>query len=299
MTDKQTVVLASLLFSGLSASSIQALDCTVVAKLYMTEVIKEVSILRAGAKKPVWATAGTRQLCAGDVVTVPKRSPQSLTVRYYTETPFVKTLKAGEIYQVKALDKPCGTWCTGLNGIKRRYHKLTESVPENTSDSIGAGREGGDDNDVLPVYDITMPLDAGDGFEYPFYLFARKGAVPLFWEDGQPPYQLEVQDTAGNVIVRNTLKTNMFSITVPNTDPTQTYTLNISSAHSVPYRKKLVFAMPPFPLDPKTDKEHMLATLLNDPNKNWRLEIWRQLAALPETQKRKDFKAHLILDDVE
>ena len=49
-------------------------------------------------------------------------------------------------------------------------------------------------------------------------------------------------------------------------------------------------------LDPKADKLLMLAKLLNDSNKNWRLEIWRKLATMPKSQIRENFKALMRLN---
>ncbi len=279
---------------GISTSSVQAQDCPVVAKIYLTDLINEVSIWRKGTEKPTWANQENRRLCAGDIVTAPNRAIPPLIIRYYTEIPKKTKLKKGESHKVEALLKPCGMWCTAWHDIERLYYKLTSQVPENIGDGIGGGKGG--DSEALP--NITLPLDAGKGFEYPFYLFAREGAIPLFWEDGQPPYQLEVKDATGNIITHNTLKMKLFSITVPNTEPEQTYTLKISSADSASYHKKLIFALPPFPLDSTDDKLRMLARLLNDPNKNWRLEIWRQLATMPESQARENFKAHLRLKGI-
>jgi hypothetical protein len=290
------MALLLMLFLGVGTSSVQARDCSVVAKIYLTDIINEVSIRRKGTEKPTWASKDNRKLCAGDVVTAPNRSILPLTIRYYTEIRKMTKLKRGETHQVEALSEPCGMWCTAWDDIKRLYYKLTSKVPENVGDGIGGGR-GGDSDNSKPSPNITMPLDAGKGFEYPFYLYAREGIIPLFWEEGQPPYQLEVKDAIGYVITHNILKNNTFSIIVPNTEPEQTYTLKISSAGSVSYQKKLIFAMPPFPLDPKIDKLRMLARLLNDPNKNWRLEIWRQLATMPKSQSRENFKAHLRLKD--
>ncbi len=281
MLNKQTVSVISLLSLSLSGTSVaQAVDCTSVAEIYPTEAIKEVMIWRNEAETPTWATTN-QQLCAGERVIAPNRPIQPpITLRYHTNPPTVKTLKAGESYRVETLDKPCGTACTVWNDIKRIYHKLTSPVPENTSDGFSVGKGANDENEPSPVYDISMPLDAGEGFDYPFYLFARQGAIPLFWEDGQSPYQLEVTDATGNVIVQKTLNTNPFSLTVPNTAPAQTYTLTISSAESVSYQKQLVFAKPPsFSVAPKVDnlnklpvdELYILARLLSDTEKNWRL----------------------------
>lgn len=294
-TKMHTKLLVILMLSlGIDTSFVQARDCPVVAKIYRTDIINEVGIWKKGAKKPTWASEDSRKLCAGDIVTAPNRQIPPLRIRYYTEIPKMAKLEKGESHKVEALSEPCEMWCTAGNDIRRLYYKFTNQVPENAGDGIGGGK--GIDSDS-PSPNITMPLDAGDGFEYPFYLFAQEGVIPLFWEGGQAPYQLEVTDATSKVITQNTLKTNTFHLTVPNTDPEQTYTLKISSADSASYQNKLIFTVPPFPLDPKTDKLLMLARLLNDPNQNWRLEIWRQLATMPKSQGRENFKTHLRLED--
>jgi len=41
----------------------------------------------------------------------------------------------------------------------------------------------------------------------------------------------------------------------------------------------------------------MLARLLYDPDKNWRLEIWRQLTAMLDSDEKRRFMGHLEMDD--
>ena len=277
-------------------SSVQARDCSVVAKIYLTDVINEVSIWRKGTEKPTWASKDNRKLCAGDVVTAPNRPISPLIIRYYTEIRKMAKLKMGETYKIEALLKPCEMWCTAWNDVERLYYKLTNEKPENVDDGAGGSRG---DSDSKQSPNITMPLDTNGISAEPFYLFAREGVIPLFWEAGKPPYQLEVTDAMGNVITHNTLNTNTMSLIVPNTEPEQTYTLKISAANTVSYQNQLIFAMPPFPLDPKANKLIMLARLLNDPNKNWRLEIWRQLATMQKSPAKENFKAHLRLKSYE
>jgi hypothetical protein len=306
MLNKPTMSFISLLSFSLSGTGVaQTFDCLTVAEIYPSDAIHEVFISRDEPKKSTWAISG-QQLCAGELVIAPNRAIEPpITIGYETNPPMVKTLNVGEQYRVEKLDKPCGTGCRVWNDIKRLYHKLTSQEPENTSDGFGVGKGAADEHEPSPIYDINMPLDAGEGFDYPFDLFARPGAIPLFWKYGQPPYQLNVTDANGNVIVDETLNTNRFSLTVPNTAPAQTYTLTISSAQSAPYRKQLVFSEPPaFSVESTesflpVDKLYVLARLLTDTDKNWRLEIWRQLATLPKTEKRQNFEVHLILDDID
>lgn len=287
------LILILILSLGVGTSFVQARDCPEVAKIYLTDVIKEVSILKKGTKKPTMASENNLTLCAGDVVTAPNRNIPQIIIRYYTEISKMAKLKMGESHTVEELLEPCGMWCTAWNDIRRKFYKFTSKLPENLSYGIGGDRQVGSDSKQLP--NITMPLDATYGFK-PFYLFARDGVIPLFWEGGKSPYQLEVKDANGNIIINDSLKTNIFNLTIPNPAPEQTYTFKISSAGGVSYQKKLIFVMPPFPLDPKADKLRMLARLLNDPKKNWRLEIWRQLATMPKSQLRDNFKARLRLN---
>ncbi len=281
------LVLTLTLFSVIS--SVQALDCQIVAKIYFTDIINEVSIWRKGAEKPTWASEDNRKLCAGDFVIAPNRPIPAVTIRYYTEVPRMTKLKKGESYRTKALQKPCGMWCTAQNDIQRLYHKFTSKVAENIGSDSGGGRG---DGSKVPL-NIAMSLDIKNLSDSSFYLFAHEGVIPLFWEGGKSPYQLEVKDAIGNVVTNNKLKDNIFSLIVPNTEPEQIYTLKISDANGVSYQNQLIFAIPPFPLDPKTDRLLILARLLNDPHKNWRLEIWRQLATIPKNQARENFKERL------
>jgi len=50
MHNKPALILISLLFWGVAMSSTQARDCPVVAKIYQTNVINEVSIWRKGTE---------------------------------------------------------------------------------------------------------------------------------------------------------------------------------------------------------------------------------------------------------
>jgi hypothetical protein len=281
--------------------SVPSLDCEIVAEIFtVKEMFSEISILRKGAQKPTWAAQENRKLCSGDRVTVPNRRLSSkIAIYYYAEKPHQIMLKQGQHYQVESLSSPCGTWCTVQHDLERLVQKLTSPIREYVSLGTGGGREG-EDNEPLPIDEITMPLDAGLG--EPFYLFAQAGTIPLFWEHGQPPYQLEVNHeiTGKVIIVQKDLNTNTGSLILPNTNPEQVYSLKISSAKSKPYQQKLVFAVPPFPLNPN-DKWTTFTKLLMNENfqkgsKNWRLEIWRQLALMPESPEKDHFKTRLKRD---
>jgi len=282
-----------LFYLGMVPFTATALTCTQVAEIYMSDKIDHVGILRTGQKLPEWASRKNRALCAGDIVIVPKAIPQ-LKIAYYSEGAKEEILTAGQKYPVKALKAPCSAWCRFTEKVERLYQKLTQKAPVTVTVTSVFDRSKKTDKPLR----LSMPLAAGEGFDYPFYLFLHDGAIPLFWAGGKPPYQVEVTDAARERIVQETVKkTNTFVLTVENPTPNQPYTLTISSAEIEPYRKKLIFTVPPFPLDPKAEKFQVLATLLADPSKNWRLEIWRQLATMPDTEVRKNFKTHLILRD--
>jgi len=309
MLTKSIATLILLLSFATHVFSAPSLDCEIVAEIFvLKEMISEISILRKDTEKLIWANQN-RKLCSGDRVTVPNRRFSSqIAIHYYTDKPKVIILKQGQHYQVEFLSAACGTWCTVQHDLERLVQKLTSPIREYVSPGIGGGREGEDDN-PLPIDDITMPLDAGNSLEEPFYLFAQPGAIPLFWEHGQPPYQLEVKNeiTGKIVIVQKGLKNKTLSLKLPNTNPEQVYRLKISSARSEPdqkksepYQKKLVFAVPPFPLNPNDKWTTFVKLLMNENlsegSKNWRLEIWRQLALMPESPEKNNFNARLRRD---
>jgi hypothetical protein len=154
----------------------------------------------------------------------------------------------------------------------------------------------GEDGQLNPIF---MPLARGEGVDYEFFLFARAGSISLFWHGGEPDYQLLVTDAKGKVVVdEKTVKTNRYDLQLPSTAEGQRYELAISCrACKKVYRKPLVFvAPPPLPID---NNFKVLSALSLDEDNNWRLEIWRQLAKMPESQARNLFQQLLILDCVD
>lgn len=259
-------------------------------------------ILRAiPANKHEWASRYNRKLCANDIVIVPKSLPR-LTIRYYSEDSRKETLMAGDRYQVVALVDE-GMWSKLVATVSSWYEKWTSTEPLQTSPDKGTGWRG---NQAKPRY-IFTPLAAGEGSDYPFYLLARQGTIPLFWYGGKPPYRVIVTNAANQVIVQNTTQTAAFSFILPNTEPGSEYSLTIQSTadkscrsdNSKLCQKQLIFAVPPFPVDQKLDPEILSATLLANCDKNWRLEIWRQLTAMPASQKKQRFMARLDADDID
>jgi hypothetical protein len=275
-------------------SEAHALNCVPVAKIHKRDNINQISIWREG-KTVGLASRLNKELCAGDKVIVPNTLDQ-VKIEYYSYPPKEVRLSAGDSYPVEALSDPCGVLCKLTENIKGLAEQLTTGEQEQLT--VVADRGGDDDED----WPISMSLAAAQGPETPFYLFSRAGAIELFWGGKQPPYQLEVTDEPGKTIVQETVKTNRFSLTLPNTESNQRYSLRISNKGSNEvYQKPLLFAVPPFPLDPKADPYEMFATLLaadcGENAQNWRLEIWRQLHHLPDSPKKESFKGHLVADD--
>jgi len=273
----------------LSANSL-ARGCDKVAKIHSFAKIAHVSILRQDAKLPEWASQENRYLCAGDTVIVPKAVPE-IVVEYYTNPAKQVKLNAGDTYEVGKLRRPCGKWCKLLEEIDILYKQLTQKEGPFVSDIQMGSR--GPDGQLPPIF---MPLAAGGGVDYEFFLFARAGSIPLFWHGGEPDYNLLVKDATGNVVVDKPVKTNHYDLTLPSTTAGQRYELSIScKACKKVYRKQLVFVVPP-PL-PIENNSKVLSALLLDEDKNWRLEIWRQLAKMPNSKARNNFQQHLKLDD--
>lgn len=302
MLNKSLILLFMLpLALNLAIASTHAADCRpVVAQIdHQTPLIEQVGILRNS--NHYWASRKNRALCAGDVVIAPKTVP-SLQVIYYSEGPYHKTLAAGEHYKVIALDNPCGVLCKLGDAINRLWTKLRYTESLSPTPTTGAVSREGKNSKAQFVF---TPLADGEGSQEPFYLFARDGDIPLFWYGGKSPYQLTVKDAAGKEVIQKTTETGKFSLTTLNTEPGTKYTLTIQSSddktcqknNSKICQKKLIFAIPPFPFNPnKLDKG--LARLLADCNRNWRLEIWRQLQTMPDSEPKNAFVAHLKANDV-
>ncbi len=286
----QFIMLCGLLF--FSNSSL-ARDCRNVAKIHLFDKIAHVGILRKNAKLPEWASQENRYLCAEDTVIAPK-AVSKVIVEYYTNPAKQVKLNAGETYEVGKLRSPCGKWCKLLAEIGYLYEQLTQIETAFVSTIPVFGR--GEDGQLNPIF---MPLARTEGADYKFFLFARAGSIPLFWHGGEPDYQLQVTDAKGKVVVdEKTVKTNRYDLQLPSTAKGQRYELSISCrACKKVYRKPLVFVAPP-PL-PIENNFKVLSALSLDEDNNWRLEIWRQLAKMPESQARNLFQQLLILDCVD
>ena len=295
---------------GTPISAVHASVChPIVAQIDKIEAIETVGILRASQEKAhEWASQSNRELCPGDVVIVPKTLPH-LELSYYSESAHTQNLTAGEIYQVKALDNPCGALCKFEANIKLLWHKLwnTEPPKQRMTDDAGGRTQGKGNGESQHIF---TPLADGEGSKSPFYLFARDGAVPLIWKGGQSPYRLTLKNADGDVIVQETIESAEilaeFVLTLPNTEPNAVYRLTIQSAkdekcqkhNSKICDKALKLIVPPFPLNPLAEPGLMLATLLGDCDRNWQLEIWRQLNAMPDSQQKQNAKGHLTANDV-
>ena len=273
------------------SNSTLARDCDKVAKIHLFDKIAHVGILRKDAKLPEWASQENRYLCAGDTVITPK-AVLSVIVEYYTNPAKQVKLNAGETYEVGKLRRPCGKLCKLLAEMDYLYEQLTQIETSLVSNIPVFGR--GEDGQLNPIF---MPLAAGEGADDEFFLFARAGNIPLFWHGGEPDYQLLVKDAKGKVLVDKLVKTNRYDLKLQSTAEGQRYELSISCCGEV-YQKNLVFVAPPSSAyDSIGAKLKALTGLLLDEDKNWRLEIWRQLNKMPASPKRDAFQQHLKLDD--
>lgn len=277
---------------GLCIPTAHALDCTVVAQIHLAENIEAVGILRAHqSNQHDWASSKNKELCIGDWVIVPKSMPR-LIIRYYTHDSRKKMLTAGQRYQIEALDTPCGIGCKFKEWFADLFDKFTtKDVDELTTENAGWR---GNHRKFSP---IITPLAAGEGAGESFSLFAREGAIPLFWYGGKSPYRVVVQNAREEIVVKYETTAHNSSLLLTDIEPNTEYRLTVQSVgiqscgkkNSKICQKRLVFSVPPFPLVPDADPYEMLATLLVDCDKNWRLEVWRQLSLLPDSEKKQHF----------
>ncbi len=278
----------------LLSNSSFASDCDKVAKIHLFAKIGHVSILRAGKKSRKPASKKNRYLCAGDKVIVPK-IVSGVIVEYFTNPAKQDKLNADVTYKVGKLDKPCGKWCKLLAEIDYLYEQLIQSETSFVSNTQVFGR--GEDGELLPIF---MPLAIGEGSDYEFFLFAQAGSIPLFWHGGEPDYKLLVKDSTDKVVIDTTVKTNHYDLKLSSTNVGQRYELTVGcQACDKLYKKHLVFVAPvPLAYSIQGDaKLKALIGLLLDEDKNWRLEIWRQLGKLPSSPQRDALQQHLKWDD--
>jgi hypothetical protein len=294
---KKTYVFYMLLsYFGLTMNSAVALNCDFVAKIHPFNGIDEVEILRAGNKLEK-ASFYNRRLCPDDVVKVPE-SLSEVKIKYQSNKREV--VRAGLSYKVVALAKPCQWWCKFKDKISSVTGLFTKTEPETTDKTVVASR--GLDNSI-----IKMPLAISDGSDREFFLSADNGAIPLFWFGGKAPYNLTVKDAVGKVIVlQKQLEKPEFSLTLPDIQVGSEYKLTIQSAESSDCnddnswicQKPLVVTALPQVVESDNEMEK-LVPLLADCEKNWRLEIWRRLSVMPDSEAKRDLMQDLAENDFE
>ncbi len=261
-----------------------AFSCTVVANAQLLENDNNIKIIRNMQEQILMPNAN---LCIGDIIIVPESAIESVILHYYSQNLEQKQLVAGEHYEIIGLDKPCDEWCEINQKTKRLYVYLTRkniSPPKHITET-----ERGDDESLsTSTLIVSQPL----------YLFADNGKINFFWKGGEPPYQLFVKDKKEQTLIsKQKLYEKHVEFEITNVNLNQTYQLIIQDRQQNHLEVGIVFRLPPFPLDPDENKLLRLTRLLRDTERNWRLEVWRQLQSLGNTRKVNKFKAHLIVGD--
>jgi hypothetical protein len=277
-----------------SVGPVQALDCTTVATILgAPDVLGYVHITSTTPGETEFAKPNRRDLCAGDQIEISPKATTPIKVLYYSESQKTVEIKGGEKLEIQALNDPCGLWCKAQEKIQKLLKPLL------SQEGLSGEEAGVFGKAINKNIHVAMPLAAGEGPDYPLYLFAQPGPIQLLWRGGEPPYQLEIKDDQQKVVFHKLgLESTLIDWPVSEVTPGQTYHLSLISKNAKKiYQKTIIFSVPPLPLDPKADKFTFLATLLQDPNKNWRVEIWRQLLTLPPSPERERFLGHLWKDD--
>jgi len=286
MNTKKSLFLA--LLWSISNFSI-ACDLTIAKIQWHEKLFNNISVLRNG--KTHFITEKDRELCRGDQLTVPQQAVP-VTIWYYSESLNKEEIKEPTTnYQLQELKEPCGMWCKVEDKIVSLVSKLTGKKTISSEKMVNVATRGNDEN--KPVF---MPLSAGKPKNTPFFLFTNEGKVNLFWHNGKPPFQIILQDNNGNELLKRKIEQRKWAF-IPSTFEVGTiYHLIVKDQLNQIYSTKIEFTVPPLPIDSKADKFTLFATLLHD-KRNWRLEIWRQLLALPDSPEKQNFINHLIADD--
>jgi hypothetical protein len=260
--------------------------CIVVAKV-QAENAEDISILRNMMQRTLKQTGV--ELCVNDIVTIPDTVAKPVILHYYSEDLQQKELVAGEQYEITGLDAACGNWCRLTRKTKRLYILLTRrnvTPPER----IVATDRG--DNEAFP----TSTLIANK--PQPLYLFAEPGDIGFFWKGGKAPYQFMAKNAQGQMVVNQAeLYDKHTSFNVDNVESGQIYHIILQDKQNNTLETAIEFRLPPFPLNPDENKLLRLTRLLRDTERNWRLEVWRQLQTFADNPKVNKFKAHLIVDN--
>jgi len=270
-----------------------ACDLTIAKIQWHEKLFNNISVLRNG--KTHFITEKDRELCRGDQLTVPQQAVP-VTIWYYSEPLDKKEITdPATNYQLQELKEPCGMWCKVEDKIVSLVDKLTGKKTINSEKMVNVATRGGNDENES----LFMPLSAGKSQNAPFFLFANEGKVNLFWHNGKPPFQIILQDNNGNELSRSETKQREWAF-IPSTFEIGTiYHLTIKDQLNQSYSTNIEFTVPPLPIDSKADKFKLFATLLQqdklkENSKNWRLEIYRQLLALPDSPEKQNFLEHLI-----
>jgi hypothetical protein len=265
-----------------------AQSCTVVARAQLVENISEVKVIRNHSQHGL--NQSNRELCIGDVLVIPESFTQDVVLNYYSESLEQQQLASGQQHEITGLETPCGDWCQLTKETKRLYFRLTRKNINPPERIVSTDR--GDDEDLL-ISTLTSNKPK------PLYLFAQEGEIGFFWKGGKKPYQLTVKNQEGQVIIaKQKLYKKHVKFSLPNVEPNQTYYLVLQDKQKRHLETDIVFRLPPFPLDPDENKLLRLTRLILDSERNWRLEIWRQLQALSDNSRVNKFKAHLVVDDL-
>jgi len=290
MFNKFYVFYVLVIFSS-SMNSAFALDCDVVARIFPFDRINEVEIMRAG-KQAEKASSENRRLCPGDVVQVPKYLSQ-IKIKYQSHKSEI--VRAGLSYKVVALAKPCQAWCKLQANLNELFEQFTMTEPSEIHlEKMGSKGVGTSSS-------IKMPLAASEGSDYEFFLSADNSAIPLFWYGGKAPYKLTVKDALGKVIVNKQLEKAEFSLTLPDARIGSEYSLTIQSVDSLFCNEdnSKVCEKPLVVMASETKTMEQLVALFADCDKNWRLEIWRQLSVMPNSEAKQNFMEHLAENDID
>jgi len=289
----QHYVLISALWS-ISTSSM-ACELTIAKIQWRPELANSVSVLRNGETH--FITEKDRELCRGDQLTVPQQVVP-ITIWYYSEHSKKEEItKPITNHPLQELKEPCGMWCKVEDKIVSLVDKLTGKKTISSEKIVNVATRGNDES--KPVF---MPLSSGKSKEEPFFLFSNEKKIDLFWRNGKPPFQIILQDNNDNELLKDEIEQRKWAFIPTKFEIGTIYHLIIKDQLNQSYSTKIEFTVPPLPIDSKADKFKLFATLLQQEklkgnSKNWRLEIYRQLLALPDSPEKQNFINHLIADD--
>lgn len=281
--------LRPLLLFSLVCQCAAATACPGVGKLVFASQADQAAVkvhrqpaLRAGQ----WLH--TDKLCADDLVYVPKGIRVKL--RYLVgQAPGLpqEEIVAGEgYYPVPRREASASRW-RGLLIAALDLHRWFQAPPARPAPAAMIARG-----------EITSPLGGTGSVQTPFALSTATRQIDFIWHGGRAPWQLSVSGPDGTPLRQVNSETAQVRIGLPPLNSGGKYLLSVRDKDGSLFEKRLEVISDEQP--PKADSPAFwpwAVGRLEDPDRNWRLQVWSLLSEAPDDPLKQIILEHLRRGD--